>query len=79
MLAATASATARVPAAKRGSSNTPMGPFHNTVRASVIGVGELGRRPRPDVEADPSVGDVLADLADLTGRLHARRRRCHRG
>ncbi len=31
---ATASATARVPAAKRSSSNSPMGPFHNTVRAS---------------------------------------------
>ena len=34
--AATASATARVPASKRGSSNAPIGPFQNTVRASAI-------------------------------------------
>ena len=32
--AATASASARVPAAKAGNSNTPSGPFQNTVLAS---------------------------------------------
>ena len=35
-LSATARATARVPASKRGSSNTPIGPFHRMVRASPI-------------------------------------------
>jgi hypothetical protein len=33
---ATASATARVPAVKRGSSNTPMGQFQNTVAAPAM-------------------------------------------
>src|SRR5207248_2224641 len=35
-VSARAWATDRVPAANRGSSNTPIGPFHSTVRASMI-------------------------------------------
>ena len=40
--AATASATARVPAANGSSSNAPIGPFQNTVPASAIAAGVLG-------------------------------------
>jgi hypothetical protein len=46
-LAATASATVRVPAAKRSSSNSPMGPFQKTVRASVTRSAKAAAVPGP--------------------------------
>ena len=65
-VAATASATARVPAANGSSSNAPIGPFQNTVPGVADLVGVRGRRPRPDVEAHPAVGHVDAvELAPL--------------
>ena len=53
--AATASATARVPAAKGSSSKAPIGPFQSTVPAAAIAsrVGSGGARA--DVEAHPAV------------------------
>ncbi len=47
LVVAIASATVRVPAAKRGSSNTPMGPFHRTVRASVMASVNSAAVPGP--------------------------------
>ena len=55
---ATASATACVPAANGASSNTPIGPFQNTVaRAARCAPRTAPPRSRPDVEAHPAVGD----------------------
>ena len=53
--AATASATAFVPSAKRGHSNTPIGPFQKIVRAAAIVLREPLARLRADVEAEPAV------------------------
>ena len=47
LASATASATVRVPAANRGSSNTPMGPFHRTVRASAMTSANAAAVPGP--------------------------------
>jgi hypothetical protein len=46
-VSATAWATARVPASKRGSSNTPIGPFQNTVRASAMRSPKSAAVPGP--------------------------------
>ncbi len=82
-LSATASATARVPASKRGSSNTPIGPFQRIGAGLGDDVAELGGGAGADVEAHPAVGQRAAELADLSpgGRVtdlaaRARGRRC---
>ena len=72
---ATASATASVPAAKRGSSNTPMGPFQNTVAGRDDLIGKRSRRAGADVQAQPFLRHVRADQAHLAFRLPAGARR----
>ena len=72
---ATASATIRVPSAKRGSSNAPSGPFHSTVPAPATTVGEGGGRVGTDVEPRPAVGQVALDDLDAPPRPVALRRR----
>ena len=54
---ATASATARVPAANGSSSKTPIGPFQSTFAAPLIVSSEDRGRLGSDVEALPTVGD----------------------
>ena len=63
---AMASATVRVPAAKRGSSNTPIGPFQKIGAGLGDDVEELGGGAGADVEAHPPVGQVGAHLAHLS-------------
>ena len=55
-----ASASARVPAANAGNSNTPAGPFQNTVFASASFCANSARVCRAHVQALP-VGRELAD------------------
>ena len=57
---ATASATARVPAANGSSSNAPIGPFQNTVPASRDHLGVAGGAAAADVEPHPAVRHVDA-------------------
>ena len=64
---ATASATMRVPPAKRRSSKAPSGPFHSTVPGAGDHLGEGRRRVGPDVETGPAVGQVA--LNDLDAPL----------
>ena len=70
-LSATASATARVPASNRGSSNTPIGPFHRTVRASPMMSPNSAAAAGADVEAHPAVGQRPTEVAHLAtgGRI----------
>ena len=70
---ATASATARVPAANGSSSNAPIGPFQKTVPASAITSRVARRGAGADVEPHPAVGHVDAvELAALgVGRERA--------
>ena len=75
---ATASATTRVPAAKRWSSKAPSGPFHSTVPAPRDDLGEGRRRVRADVEAGPAVGQVALDHLDAPPRPVSRRGRPER-
>ena len=58
-------ATARVPASKRGSSNTPIGPFQNTVRASAMRSLKSAAVPGPMSTPIQPVGHRRAHLADL--------------
>ena len=66
--AATARATALVPAANASISKTPIGPFQTTVFASAMsGLVRLDRR-RPDVEAEAIANPRVADRQHLVGR-----------
>ena len=80
-VSAIASATVRVPAAKRGSSNTPIGPFQNTVRASAITSvnsaaepGPMSRPIHPSGISTPSwrTSPPADGIADLAARARAR-------
>ena len=77
-LPATASATAFVPSAKRGHSNTPIGPFQKIVFASASFAANAVARLGADVEPEPAVGDVVdgedARLGVGLERGRARRR-----
>ena len=75
-VSATASATVRVPAAKRASSNMPMGPFQNTVRASVTTSAKLGGRAGADVETLASRRGGRAEASAPS--VGSRGRRCRR-
>ena len=54
--AATASATAFVPSAKRGHSKTPIGPFQKTVRASAMRAANRSRVAGPMSSASQPSG-----------------------
>ena len=75
--AATACATALVPAANASISNTPIGPFQTTVFASAIARGVGRDRRRADVEAHPIADRRVADREHLVRRagVELRRRR----
>ena len=66
--AATASATARVPAANGSSSKAPIGPFQSTVPAAAIASRVGGGGARADVEAHPAVGHLDAVALAALGR-----------
>ena len=63
-----------MPAAKRGHSKTPIGPFQNTVFDAGDPLGEVALRLGPDVEPEPAVGQLVEghDLR-LGVRLEGRR------
>ena len=65
-----ACATALVPAANGASSNTPMGPFQNTVFGCADEVGESRRRVGTDVESQ--TGCPERGVLDLIGRASPR-------
>ena len=64
-VSATASATVRVPASKRGSSNTPIGPFQSTVRASRMTSANSAAVPGPMSRPIQPSGMVAPELAHL--------------